>query len=192
MCRHLWQSVCAYQVGGGIMENICQQCQNEQQSGHMLHRCPLVFTENITVGRSNTRSGSGSHIENLSPPLCISSISLYVFLQSPPFPSPRGSVSLLISVLCFCAFSSHLSSLWLQYFVLSIGCVPVCPLVSYYFSPSIFSSSSVRPSTDTASTQINYLKLHLMLFHTHTHAHTDTHCNGSLTLSWEPNLVLTR
>ncbi len=133
-----------------------------------------------------------ANTENLSPPLRISvssSISLPVFVFLPQL-HLYLYWSLCIVFLClFFPPSSSSTAVFLH--ICRLYARPSSGL-SHYLSPSFSISISMCLclSSDTASTRINYLKAHLILSHIHTLAHTL--CNGSLTLSWEPNLVLTR
>lgn len=150
----------------------------------------LFFPENITVVRSNARSGSFSRMKTkIYRNFCLSLwIGLPVFIFLPAlhqylywslcivFTEPVLPTSLQ-SDSCV---SSHLLSVS-GFFGFGL---------SRTFSPSIPASMRLRPTSDSSSTQINFLKPHLILLHIHTRAHTLS--NGSLAQSWKPNLVLTR
>lgn len=129
MCRHLWLSLCADQVGGGIMDGKSLPTML-QLSGHLLHRRPLVFTENFTVGRSNARSGSGSRTKKIYPHLSVSSsISLPVFLQS--FSPP---VLLYLYWSLYCVFVSFLPTSVHSDFSISFYLLAVCLSVLWSLS----------------------------------------------------------
>lgn len=118
-------------------------------------------------------SGSGTHRKSIPTSLCLEPAHICL---SPP----ATSVSLLISP--YCLFVPSLPTI-----LLSNYCIPShllalcrCPFgLSHYFSPGFSTTTSMCLclSSDTASTQINYLKAHLILLHiyTPTHTHLQTH-----------------
>lgn len=153
----------------------------------------LFFPENITVVRSNARSGSFSRMKTkIYRNFCL-------------------SLCLCESACLYSSFSLHCISISIDLCVLSLlslffpprsSLTPVflhtyCRFLVFFgfglsrtFSPSIPASMCLHPTSDSSSTRINFLKPHLILLHIHTRAHTLS--NGSLALSWKPNLVLTR
>lgn len=134
----------------------------------------VFFPENITVVRSNARSGSFSRMKtkiyrNFCLSLCLresaclySSFSLHCIgisidlcvlsLLSLFFP-PRSSLTPVL-LHTYCRFL----------FFFGFG-------LSRSFSPSIPASMRLCPTSDSSSTRINFLKPHLILLHT-THALT--------------------
>ena len=143
---------------------------------HLLHG-PLSFTENnqcrqirceVRIRLTHRKS------------ICI-----------PVSSASTASVSLLIPLYCLpVSFlpTTHLSDSDCYIFSYLLALCRVSLTTSLSFSISI--SMCLCLSSDTASTQINYLKAHLILLHTHTRMHARTHtpcthtlCNGSLTLS---------